>query len=118
MPGFVQFYSTFAAMPPARGSTRRAHDWSPGLSGVLAPKVRHRQRPPQRRRHFRVPDFWPLRRVVVPGARVEVAELLVLELVELDVELDVLVVGVAVVDRDVVAGPMPHRPPVDGNFTQ
>src|SRR5690349_8587847 len=70
---------------------------------VVAPEIRHRQRTPEVRGDLAVPDLWPLRRVVMPGAGVEIAQFLVLHLVELDVELDVLVVGVAVVDRDVVA---------------
>src|SRR5207244_9055356 len=85
---------------------------------VVAPEIRHRQRTPQVRGNLAVPDFWPLRRVVMPGAGLEIAQLLVFHLVELDVELDVLIVGVAVVDRDVVAGPVAHRPPVDRHLAQ
>src|SRR5262249_33295108 len=144
-PSIEQFYSTFVGTSPARAAARDVHDCPAsvarmersdirGLSvphfaplnagyGYDRPRVvptegRHRQRSPQGRRHLGVPHFRPLRRVVVPGARVEIAEFLVLELIELDVELDVLVVGVAVVDRDVVARAVPHRPPVDGDFTQ
>src|ERR1051325_11995366 len=89
-----------------------------GPPSMIPPEVRHRQRSPQGRRHLGVPDFWPLRRVVVPRARVEIPEFFVLELIELDVELDVLVVRIAMIDRDVVAGPVPHRPPIYGDFTQ
>src|SRR5262245_33681907 len=107
MPGFVQFYSTFAGGPPARAVApgrptcpASLAGWSAATSGtgapafrcaqcglrldgsiVVAPEVRHRQRPPQGGRHLGVPGLRPLRRVVVPGARIEVAEFLVLELV-------------------------------------
>ena len=47
----------------------------------------------------------------MPGPRIEIAELLVLHLVELDVELDGVLVRIAVIGGDVVAGPVPHRPP-------
>src|SRR5262245_24753400 len=40
------------------------------------------QRTPKIRRGFAVPRFGPLRGVVVPGARIEIAEFLVLHLVE------------------------------------
>jgi hypothetical protein len=36
-------------------------------------------------------------------ARIEIAEFLVLHLIELDVELDELIVGIAAIDRNVVA---------------
>jgi hypothetical protein len=52
----------------------------------------------------------------MPGARIEITQLLVLHLVELGVELYHPVVGVAVEGRDVVAGPEPHRPPDDRDF--
>ena len=51
--------------------------------------------------------------VLVPRPRIEIAQLLVLHLVELGIDLDHLIVGVAVERRDVVAGPEPHRPPDD-----
>ena len=54
----------------------------------------------------------------MPGAGVEIAQFLVLELVEFDIEFDILVVEIAVIDRDVVAGPMPHRSPVDRDLPQ
>jgi hypothetical protein len=60
-----------------------------------------------------VPCLWPLWRIVMPGAGIEITEFLVLHLVELDVELDDLVVEIAMIDRDVVARAMAHRPPVD-----
>src|SRR5215467_3722966 len=50
----------------------------------------------------RGPALGTLRRIVMPGARLEIAELLVLHLVELAEELDHLVVLVAMVGGDVV----------------
>ena len=50
---------------------------------------------------------------MVPRPRLEVAELLVLHLVELGVELDHVIVGVVVVGRDVVARPVAQRSPDD-----
>src|SRR5215471_16458800 len=49
------------------------------------------------------PDLRPLRPVLMPWARVEIAERLVFHLVHLGEELDPDLVGVAVIDRDVVA---------------
>src|ERR1041384_6124945 len=48
------------------------------------------------------PDLRPLRQVMVPWPRLEVAESLVLHLVELGVELDNMTVWVVMVRRDVV----------------
>src|SRR5579884_3458070 len=59
------------------------------------------------------PGFRPLRRVVMPGPRLEIAELLVDHLVELAEELDDLVVRIAVVGGDVVAGAVAQRSPDD-----
>src|SRR5206468_3405240 len=81
-------------------------------------EIRHRQWPPEIGRDLAVPRLWPLRGVVMPGAGIEIAEFLVLHLVELNVELDVLVVEIAMVDGDVVAGAMTYRPPVDGHLAQ
>src|SRR5205809_885071 len=61
----------------------------------------------------RRPSLGPLRRVVVPRARLEVAELLVLHLVELAEELDDLPILVAMIGGDVVSGPVPQRTPND-----
>src|SRR4029077_13634742 len=69
-------------------------------------------RPPDRGLSRR-PQLGPLRRVVVPGARLEIAELLVGPLVELAEELDDLFVLVAMIGGDVVTGPMPQRSPDD-----
>ena len=52
---------------------------------------------------------------MVPRPRLEIAELLVLHLIELGIELDDVVVGVVVIGRDVVARPVPQRSPDDRN---
>ncbi len=59
------------------------------------------------------PNFRPLRLVLVPGARIEDADLLVQNLVELGEELDHLLVGIAMIDRHVVPGAVPQRSPDD-----
>src|SRR3954463_11458437 len=69
-------------------------------------------RPPDRGLSRR-PQLRPLRRVVVPGARLEIAEHLVGHLVELAEELDGLFVLVAMMGGNVLAGPMPQRSPDD-----
>src|SRR5208282_3424734 len=63
-----------------------------------------------------LPGFWPLRRVLMPRPRLEIAELLVQHLVELAKKFDDLVVRIAVVGGDVVAGPMAQRSPDDRDF--
>ena len=65
--------------------------------------VRRWQWAPEIGRNLAVPGLWSLGCVVVPRARIEIAEFLVLHLIELDVELDELIVGIAVIDRNVVA---------------
>jgi hypothetical protein len=80
--------------------------------------VRRRQWTPKIGRNFAVPVLWPLRGVVMPRPGIEIAEFFVLHLVELDVELHVLVVGVSMVDRDVVPRPMTHRPPIDRHLAE
>src|SRR5918994_1392590 len=58
-----------------------------------------------------VPHLRPLRMVAVPRPRIEVAERLVEHLVELGEQLDDLIVRIAMVGVDVVARPVPPRPP-------
>src|SRR6202045_2563587 len=70
--------------------------------GAKTPIVAQRVRPP----HFR-----PLRPVLVPRPRIEIAERLVLHLVHLAEELDAHLVGIAVVDRDIVADDVAARTP-------
>src|SRR5262249_25314780 len=59
------------------------------------------------------PQLGPLRGVVVPGARLEIAELLVHHLIELAEELDHLVVVVAMIGGDIVPRTVAQRPPDD-----
>src|SRR6516165_2761439 len=54
----------------------------------------------------------------MPRTRIEIAELLVLHLVELNVKLDVLVVAIPMIDGDVMTWAMTHRSPVDWHFAQ
>ena len=49
----------------------------------------------------------------MPRSRLEVAELLVLHLIELDIEFDDVVVGVVVIGGDIMAGTVAQRPPDD-----
>src|SRR5262245_55116127 len=93
--------STFRdhALPSARsGGSPLRHLNFPGAIIVLAAEVGHRQRSPQIAGMIAVPDLRPLRLIVVPRLRIEIAELLVLHLVELNVELDDLVIVVAMID--------------------
>src|SRR3954464_4751002 len=69
-------------------------------------------RPPDRGLARR-PQPGPLRRVVVPGARLEIAEFLVRHLVELAEELNDLLILVAMIGGDVVTGAVPQRSPDD-----
>src|SRR5262245_33538019 len=54
----------------------------------------------------------------MPRAGIEIAEFLVLHLVELNVKLDVLVVAIPMIDGDVMTRAMTHRSPVDRHFAQ
>ena len=76
---------------------------------ALADVVRRRRRAPDVA--GLVPHLGNLRAVAMPWPRVEVAELLVEHLVELGEQLDDLIVRIAVVSVDVVARPVPARPP-------
>src|SRR3954469_3506109 len=96
----------FILMPPRS---------SPCMLVPIAEKVRRRRRAPDVAL-LGVPDLGALRAVAVPGSRVEIAEGLVLHVVELDVDPDHPVVVIGVERRDVVAGPEPHRAPDDGDF--
>src|SRR4029077_7269723 len=62
--------------------------------GAVTPVIAQRVRPP----HFR-----PLRPVLVPRPRIEIAQRLVLSLIHPREELDAHLVGIAVIDRDIVA---------------
>src|SRR6516162_7859174 len=91
----------------ASGSVRRGD--ADLMVALLAIFRQRRQAPDGRLGAF--PRLRPLRLVAVPGPRIEIAELLILHLVEFDIELDRVVVRVAVIGRDVVAGAVPHRAP-------
>src|SRR3979411_960923 len=99
--GIMPVYRTFADAPPAHPGD--LHD-CPALTLVVAVahEVGHRQRTPEVGSGLAVPHLRSLRRVMMPGAGVEIAQLLVLHLVELDVEFDILVVEIAGGDGDVV----------------
>ena len=76
---------------------------------ALADVIRRRRRAPDVARL--VPHLRHLRTVAVPRPRIEIAELLVQHLVELGEQLDDLVVRIAMIGVDVVARPVPARPP-------
>src|SRR5262245_1707183 len=57
------------------------------------------------------PGLRPLRTVAVPGTRLEIAELLVEHQIHAVVELDQMAIGIVVIDRDVMAGPVADRSP-------
>src|SRR5258708_21583959 len=83
---------------------------------VLRPST---PRPVKIRRRRRAPDVGlaalrglrPLRRVLMPGPRLEIAEVLVHHLVELAEEFDHLIVRIAGIGGDVVPGAVAPRPP-------
>src|SRR5262245_39426729 len=90
--------------PPAAGYRAAA------VSLAAAEEVGGRWHAPDRA-FGAAPDLRPLWAVAMPRARVEIAELFALHLVEFGVELDHPVVGIAMERRDVVAGPEPQRSP-------
>src|SRR6187397_2142813 len=76
-----------AVLPTFRCRGRR------GLFDVaLARMIRALRRAPDQRSRLAVPHLGPLRTILVPWTRIEIAELLVQHLVHLGVELDHLVV--------------------------
>src|SRR4051812_14097217 len=62
------------------------------------------------------PGLRPLRTIAMPGTRLEIAELFVEHEVHAVIELDQITIGIVVVDRHVVAGPVPYRSPEDLEF--
>src|SRR6185312_6399259 len=76
-------------------------------------EVGGRSQAPYRRRIRPGPDCRSLRIALVPGARVEISKLFFLHLVELRVELDDVVVRIAVIDENVMADPMAAWSPDD-----
>src|SRR5580704_9418022 len=77
-----------------------------------AMEIRRRRRPPDVGLAA-LPGFRPLRRVLMPGPRLEIAEVLVHHLVELAEEFDHLIVRIAVIGGDVVPGAVAQRAPDD-----
>src|ERR1700758_2228579 len=59
------------------------------------------------------PGLRPLRGILMPGPRLEITELLVFHLIELAEQFDHLIVRIAVIGGDVVAGPVAQRSPDD-----
>src|SRR6266446_4577011 len=78
--------------------------------GAAAAIFRQRRQTPDGRL-APLPNLWPLRGIAVPGPRIKIAQLLVLELVELDIELDRVLVRIAVIGRDIVARAVAQRAP-------
>src|SRR5947207_11817535 len=76
------------------------------LGGADAPDVARQSHPGLR----------PLRTIAMPGTRLEIAELFVEHEVHAVIELDQMAIGIVVVDRHVVAGPVPYRSPEDLEF--
>lgn len=62
------------------------------------------------------PGLRPLRGVLMPGPRLEIAELLVFHLIKLAEQFDHLIVRIAVIGGDVVAGAVAQRAPDDRNL--
>src|SRR5262245_58978945 len=92
---------------PKRLTCRSISSPGGGLSSLLhrliAADDPFRPKPPVVAQRIRPPHLRPLRPILVPGARVEIAERLVLHEVHLAEELDPNLIRVAVIDRDVVA---------------
>src|SRR5262249_52333219 len=86
-------------------STRPLSSSSPAPGYVLLHRLvaaddPFRAKPPVVAQRIRPPHLGPLRPILVPGPRVEIAERLVLHEVHLAEELDPNLIGVAVIDRD------------------
>src|SRR5262245_37310931 len=73
------------------------------LHRLVAADDPFRSKPPVIAQRIRPPHLRPLRPILVPGPRVEIAERLVLHEVHLAEELDPNLIRVALIDRDVVA---------------
>src|SRR5262245_3028282 len=97
-----------APQAPWRPSTPRVD-----ASRLRAVKVRLRRRTPDAGLARR-PQLGPLRRVAVPRARFEIAQLLILHLVELAEEFDDLLILVAMVSGDVMSRAVRNGPQMIG----
>src|SRR5271157_52177 len=73
------------------------------LDGLIAPDDALRPKAPIIPQRFRPPDLGALRTILVPGARVEIAERFVFHQIHLAEELYPDLVSVAVIDRNVMA---------------
>src|SRR5215470_14472718 len=58
-----------------------------------------------------LPGHRPLRCVAMPRPRIEIAKLLVFHLIKLDIELDRVLVRIAVIGRNIMAGTVAQRAP-------
>src|SRR5262245_909981 len=81
------------------------------LHRLIAPACLARAETPLVPHRTGAPYLRPLRPVLVPWPGVEIAERLVLHLIHLGEELDPHLVGIAVIDRDVVADDVAPGPP-------
>src|SRR5262249_18209525 len=81
--------------------------------GPAAQIIRSRRRAPDLARVFTPPNLRTLRPVLVPGPRLEIAQLFGGHPVELGEELHDVIVGIAVIDRNVMADDVAHRAPQD-----
>src|SRR5579872_3089391 len=66
--------------------------------------------------HAGLPGLRPLRRILVPRPRLEIAEFFIDHLIEFAEELDDLIVRIAMISGDVVPGAVAQRPPDDWDF--
>src|SRR5215831_3272232 len=96
-----------AARAKAPARPRRHLVQRRSLDGLIAADDALRAEAPVVAQRVRAPHLGPLRAILMPGARIEIAERLVLHQVHLAEELDSHLVGVAVIDRDVVADDVP-----------
>ena len=82
------------------------------LSG--ATEIRCRRRAPDVQRFLPArPHLGALRVIPVPGTRIVVAELFILHLIKLGVDLNDLAVRIAMEGRDIMTGAQSHRSPDD-----
>src|SRR5262249_22537653 len=100
---------------PKRLTCRSISSPGGGLSSLLHRLIAagdpFRPKPPVVAQRIRPPHLLPLRPILVPGARVEIGERLVLHEVHLAEELDPNLIRVAVIDGDVVADDEAAGPP-------
>ena len=93
---------------------------SDSLHGLSTQEIRRWRLPPEIAevgQNVAIPGLWSLRRVMMPRTGIEIAEVFILHLVQLDLELDNLVIEIAMIDCNVVTWPMAHGSPVDRHPT-